>query len=415
MARIGILTEGMAQWQGGVDFLSFLCDCLQISFADRSVALLPLFPRTPVREAVHKATSPWRQWLAESVQHGRLLPWREILREQMDRSSLRQLARIRDVMGSAQPVLRFCGDEELATLARAEKLDCLLPAFRPLAGCVATPWLGYLYDFQHRHLPHLFRAEERAGRDAHFAAMARQARYVLVNSRAVADDCRRFLGPGGATFVPLPFGAAPKPDWFADEPGRLAKYGLPERYFLVSNQFWTHKNHRVVFEALRLLGPTAGVAVVCTGSTLDARDRGYFPSLRRFLDESGISSRVRILDCIPKRDQIEIMKRAIAVVQPTLSEGGPGGGAVYDAVSLGVPALVSDIPVNRELEGQGLEIQFFEPSRADALAALMLDHARNPRRQRKDAATLLAEGRQRRRAVGAVLLETMRAAGAALP
>ena len=418
MTRIGILTEGLAQWQGGVDLLRFVCDCLELALAERPLTLVPLFPRTPLREAVHKATHPWRQWLGESATQGRLLPWRAILREQLDRSSARQLARITEVMGNAQPVRRFCGDAELAVLARAEKLDCLLPAFRPLADCVATPWVGYLYDFQHRHLPHLFSAAERAGRDAHFTAMAQQARCIIVNSRAVAGDCLRFLGQGRARFVPLPFGAAPRPEWFADEPARLAKYGLPERYFLVANQFWTHKNHRVVFEALQLLAPAAeaaGIAVVCTGSTLDARDRSYFPSLRRHIEESGISARVHILDYIAKRDQIEIMKRALALIQPTLYEGGPGGGAVYDAVSLGVPALVSDIPVNRELDGQGLDVQFFAPMQADGLAALMLEHVRNPRRARRDAPTLLAEGRARRRAVGEVLLEAMRATGVPLP
>ena len=71
--------------------------------------------------------------------------------------------------------------------------------------------------------------------------------------------------------------------------------------------------------------------------------------------------RIRILGLIPKYDQIQIMRGAVAVIQPTLFEGGPGGGAVYDAVSIGTPVILSDIPVNREVEaGRGL-IQFFRP------------------------------------------------------
>jgi glycosyltransferase involved in cell wall biosynthesis len=299
-------------------------------------------------------------------------------------------------------------------VARAEQLACLLPSLRALPREVGA-WVGYIFDFQHRHLPQLFCAADRDARDARFAALAKSATHVVVNSRAVADDCRRFLGEGGATFVPLPFGAAPAPDWFGDEPERLAKYALPPRYFLVSNQFWTHKNHRVVFEALHKLAqaPEApDAAVVCTGSIVDARDQGYFPSLRRFLDDSGLAGRVRILDHIAKRDQIEIMKGALAVIQPTLFEGGPGGGAVYDAVSLGVPALVSDLPVNREIDGLGFALRFFPPTDATALAGLMLDALRGPAPARKDAATLLAEGRERWRAVGKVLVETLRKAGA---
>ena len=417
--RIGILAEGLAEWQGGIDFLRMICDCLRLAFADDPPTMVLLTPRTPAIEAVANAALPWRRWLAESARQGKVQPWREILREQLSQSSSRRIARVKEAIGSEIRVLFFRGDEELEGLARTEALDCLLPSIRPLASCVRTPWLGYLYDFQHRYLPHLFTPADRDTRDARFAAMAGSARQVIVNSRSVAADCLRFLGDQGARFVALPFGAAPMADWLTDQPDLAAKYGLPARYFLISNQFWTHKNHRLVFEALHLItqapeaadvAEAAEVTLVCTGSIVDARDRSYFPSLQRYLAESGISGRVRILDFIPKRDQVEIMKRAMAVIQPTLFEGGPGGGAVYDAVSLGVPALVSDIPVNRELDALGLDIRFFDPANAGALAGLMLDHIRSAKIERKDAATLMAEGRQRRLAVGKVLAETLRAA-----
>jgi glycosyltransferase involved in cell wall biosynthesis len=415
MMRIGILAEGLAEWQGGIDFLRMICECLRLGLADDPPELVLLYPRVSRLAALRQATVPWRRWLYQARKEHRLRPWREVLREQREQTHAHQLAPLLDGLGHDLPVRRFASDGELGAVARAERLACLLPCLRALPRALGTAWVGYIFDFQHRHLPQLFCAADRDARDARFAAMAKSATHVVVNSRAVADDCRRFLGEGGAQFVPLPFGAAPAPDWFADEPGRLAKYALPPRYFLVSNQFWTHKNHKVVFEAMRELAsaPEAGdAAVVCTGSIVDARDQGYFPSLERFLAEHGLAGRVRILDHIPKRDQIEIMKSALAVIQPTLFEGGPGGGAVYDAVSLGVPALVSDLLVNRELDGQGFPLRFFPPTDAAALAALMLDTLRGPAPVRKDAATLLAAGRERRRAVGEVLVATLRAAGA---
>ena len=62
-----------------------------------------------------------------------------------------------------------------------------------------------------------------------------------------------------------------------------------------------------------------------------------------------VSDVVRFLDYIPKDDQLELMKASVAVIQPTLFEGGPGGGSIYDAISLGVRAIASDIPINYEL------------------------------------------------------------------
>jgi glycosyltransferase involved in cell wall biosynthesis len=416
MMRIGILAEGLLEWGGGIDFLRMICDCLRLAMADDPPSLTLLVPRADVITAVQQAALPWYRWLVTSTRQRRLGPWRETLREQQDRSTTRQIARVKEAIGSGIPVLRFRGDDTLEAIARAEKLDCLLPSFRALSAQVRTPWLGYLYDFQHRHLPHLFCAEDRAIRDARFAAMAKGARRVIVNSKSVEADCRRFLGDAGAAFVALPFGAAPDPEWLTERPSLLAGYDLPPRFFLVSNQFWTHKNHRLVFEALDMLAQTpeaATVAVVCTGSTVDERDRSHFPSLQRYLDDKQLAGRVHILGHIAKRDQIEIMKHAIAVVQPTLFEGGPGGGAVYDAVSLGVPALVSDIPVNRELDGQGFAVEFFDPSNARALADLMQGRMRDPAPARKHAETLLAEGRARRLAVGKVLVEAIQTVGAA--
>lgn len=40
----------------------------------------------------------------------------------------------------------------------------------------------------------------------------------------------------------------------------------------------------------------------------------------------GIESKIKILGHIPKLEQIELIKNCIAVIQPTLFEGGPGGG-----------------------------------------------------------------------------------------
>jgi glycosyltransferase involved in cell wall biosynthesis len=410
--RIGIVAEGLAEWQGGIDFLRMICDSLRLGLAGETPELVLCYPRLPALAAAHQAVLPWRNWLVAGIGQGKRPPWRELVSRQRSESSAARIARVKDAIGEL-PVLRFRNDDALAALARQQRLACLLPSFRALSPCVRTPWVGYLYDFQHRHLPHLFSAADRAQRDAQFAAMAARARYVLVNSRAAAGDCRHFLGSEGAKFVPLPFGAAPMPDWLAERPDLLAKYALPRRYFLVSNQFWTHKNHRLVFAALERLAhapAAAELAVVCTGSTVDARDSGYFPSLERMLAESGMAAKVRILGHIPKRDQIEIMKRAVALIQPTLFEGGPGGGAVYDAVSLGVPALVSDIPVNRELGGLGLAVKFFGPQDAAALADLMLEQLRDPAPARQDATTLVALGRERRQAVGKVLAETIAAA-----
>jgi glycosyltransferase involved in cell wall biosynthesis len=83
-----------------------------------------------------------------------------------------------------------------------------------------------------------------------------------------------------------------------------------------------------------------------------------------------------------------------------LFEGGPGGGAVYNAVSLDVPAIVSDIPVNREVEGTAID--FFPAGDVSALAAKMKARLLNPH-VRAPNGDLIAVGQRRREACGDVI------------
>jgi glycosyltransferase involved in cell wall biosynthesis len=69
-------------------------------------------------------------------------------------------------------------------------------------------------------------------------------------------------------------------------------------------------------------------------------------------------------------------------VQPTLFEGGPGGGATFDAVALGIPSLLSDIPVNLEISDP--LVRFFKTSNAESLAEKMMEIPANPPIRRND-------------------------------
>jgi glycosyltransferase involved in cell wall biosynthesis len=92
----------------------------------------------------------------------------------------------------------------------------------------------------------------------------------------------------------------------------------------------------------------------------DSRDPTYVSTLLARVHDLGIRERCKFLGLIPKIDQIQLVKLATAVVQPTLFEGGPGGGTIYDAVSLGRPTIVSDLPANREIEEH--VTCFFDPA-----------------------------------------------------
>lgn len=103
---------------------------------------------------------------------------------------------------------------------------------------------------------------------------------------------------------------------------------------------------------------------------------------------------------VPKIDQISLMKNALAVVQPTLFEGGPGGGASYDAISLGVPVIASDIPVNKEMNHG--DVTYFSVGNLDELENILLERGIAPYK-RKSNEILIADGLKRKKIAGDAL------------
>jgi glycosyltransferase involved in cell wall biosynthesis len=284
--------------------------------------------------------------------------------------------------------------------------DVVMPASGPLGQSFPFPWVGYIPDFQHKYFSDYFSAGECFSRDIHFATMLRDSEAVIVNAQSVKDDIDKFFPYRDCEVFNLPFSAAPVSSWLEDSaPKLLEQYKLPSRYFLISNQFWIHKSHSTAFQALALLMQEeccADLHIICTGKMEDYRFPDHIRDLQQEIRNLRIEDNVHLFGHIPKIDQVAIMKNSLAVLQPTLFEGGPGGGSVYDAVCLGVPAIVSDIPVNREIENEA-NIFYFEPGSAtdlaDTIKVFLKKDITRPTKQ-----DLISYGAQRKQLMGERLL-----------
>lgn len=412
--RVGVLTEGLLAWAGGFDFLVAVVQSLQAhaTAARIPVELVILATQTRRREQLRSCAAPLYGWARGRFGPRQISTLKRAYRDRFTLQSFEwQVERFREAIGPATPIVRYTSLDDVERAASSAGVDCIFPVSGPLPASTRVPWVGYIFDFQHRHLPDLFSESDRAGRDEAFRVLGEQAPALVLNSSAARIDCLEFLALPERKVFALPFSAAAPAQWYQDRPALIAHHSLPRRYFLISNQFWKHKNHATAFEALKILRSEHGqtdVAMVCTGATSDNRDAAYFPALMRWVEQNDLGGSVRVLGYVPKREQVEMLKSAVCVVQPTLFEGGPGGGAVYDAVSLGVPCLVSDIPVNRELQALGVGIEFFSPHDARALAGMMRSHLESPRPRELSADALQQAGRRRRERAGEVILSAIR-------
>ena len=151
---------------------------------------------------------------------------------------------------------KFTGLRKLSMTAREIReagVDVVLPDVEGL-GSRGLKAVGWIPDFQHHHLQDLYSSDQRALLDRAHRGLAERSRLMLFSS----EDCRRDF----ATFFPdlaekARVASFPSLLVFETPLGELApvreKYHLPERFLLLINQFWRHKNHRVVPEALGIL------------------------------------------------------------------------------------------------------------------------------------------------------------------
>jgi len=336
--RIGVLAKGGADWMGGVYYTLNLVRALRSLPIDQQPDVFLLIGNDDQRE-----------------------PFREI-------ADLAEVCVVPPQETSVLPAPVI--NPALVRLLADKGVDLIFPCMRSLGADFATPWLAWVPDFQHVHHREFFSEEECRQRDAQFGRLAADARLVVVSSQdALADFERLHPAQRGKGHV-LRFATVPPSEWLTpDLLETVRRFGLPDRYLILPNQFWAHKNHAVAFEAVALLAERGlDVHLVCTGRTDDPRRPEHFGRLMAFVESRRIRGRIHVLGLIDRLQQIQVMRAAAAVVQPSLFEG--WSTVVEDARALGKRIFLSDIPVHREQYPDGAI--YFDPHRADLLAAAIL-------------------------------------------
>lgn len=239
--------------------------------------------------------------------------------------------------------------------------------------------ISWIPDFQYLHLPELFPGLDTVLETKRMQRIAAQTDVLILSSYAALEDFRRIADPTIGVhvevlqFVSQPSGAlqaAVKP------PTRAcieAKYGFQGRFFFLPNQFWQHKNHTVVFTAVKALKAQGiEVLLLCTGNLRDYRmtDTAYIDGLLKYIENNGLSRNIKILGSIDYVDVLFLMRSCVAVLNPSRFEG--WSSTVEEAKSMGKQLILSSIPVHLEQNPSGAI--FFDPADVQALSQAMATH-----------------------------------------
>lgn len=341
--RVGFVL-GQVGWLGGVNYFRNLLSALQ-SFGEQRVQ--------PVVFAGMASDVEAFTGLAEIIRTPML-----------DRLSPRWA--LHKLMGKVRP-----GQDWMSgRLFRQNRID-LVFHFGTNWRCTTVPSLGWIPDFQHLYYPKFFSEKEYLARDAQFDNITERCSALLFSSHDALNDLKKKYPRNKKPAHVLQFVSSLCPD-LASLPSRdelARKYRMDEPWFHVPNQFWAHKNHTVIIDALNLLKASGRCPlIVSTGKTDDYRNTEYFPALMRLADQYGVSDRFLPLGIVPYEDVVALMLYSVAVINPSLFEG--WSTSVEESKALGKKILLSDIPVHREqAPARG---HYFAPHEAEALAAALL-------------------------------------------
>lgn len=236
-------------------------------------------------------------------------------------------------------------------------LDILFP-FNDFVGNINRGNLrlaSWIPDFQHKFYPEYFGKLNLFLREIKFKNIVDQSDVLVLSSNSAHNDLTQFYntqnGPsiGIVRFTSI----IDENDLFSGD-SILNKYSIPNNYFIVSNQFYPHKNHILVLKALnKLKGNGVIVNVIFTGMPDKRDDNPLLIEIDDYIKNNGLNDQVKILGLIPRVDQLSIMKYSKAIIQPSKFEG--WSTVIEDGKTLNKVIISSDLDVHLEqLQDKGI-------------------------------------------------------------
>ena len=253
----------------------------------------------------------------------------------------------------------FGRDPRIVSLFRLHSIDLVLEAATFNGWSFPFAVVVWIPDFQHLYLPHLFAYHLWWRRELGFRLQSLFRRTFVFSSYDALSAFKRYRSTSHTPFV-AQFAVMPPPkpsDEFIDSV--LAFYSLPSHFILLPNQFWRHKNHLLVIDALAMLkhnGYSPPTVFAC-GPQIDLRDRSYFAVVQQKVLEASLHNSFIMPGVIPRDHLISLMYKASFLLNPSLFEG--WSSTVEEAKSINLLMLLSDIPVHHEQASD--QATFFDP------------------------------------------------------
>ncbi len=349
MIRIAFTLIGGKDWTGGYNYLLNLLNVLVQHQKDHLIPVL---------------------FVGEACTEDDIAPFSAIPGVELVRTPLLNASRRTASLIQAMLLGR---DGSLRRLFLAHRIEVVFESAQFFGWRLGIPAIAWIPDFQHKVLPHLFSRSAWWKREIGFRAQVLGGRTIMLSSEDARRACELHYPSTRGRTRTVHFAVPPGPRAPYSEARAIAdSYGLPKHFFFMPNQFWRHKNHSLVFDALLNLRERGRqVVVAASGKQADPRAPCYFATFRVKLEQADLQNEFRLLGMIPYPHLASLMRASAAMLNPSLFEG--WSTTVEEARAMGTPMLLSDIDVHREQMGE--DAVYFErhsaQSLSDALEAFM--------------------------------------------
>lgn len=211
--------------------------------------------------------------------------------------------------------------------------------------------INWIPDFQHIHLPQMFSEKEIQNRNNNFLKLIRDSDLIVLSSFDALKDMKKFAPNYEYKARVLQFVSQPNSRYFEldehDKSLLLQKYEIKDDFFYIPNQFWKHKNHMMIFEAISELKKDGiEINIVCTGYLGDYRNKTYIDDAREFIKSNNLEDNIKLLGLVDYEDVFALIKFSKAVINPSLFEG--WSSTVEECKSVGKNMILSDLDVHKE-------------------------------------------------------------------
>lgn len=267
----------------------------------------------------------------------------------------------------------FPGSPEYKTIKAIGLSLIISPVVSVAPLLMGVPYCAMIPDLQHKYYPNFFTPREVAVRDHDYQVAIRHARLIICESNCVKNDIQKFLHvPAKKIYVimppPLKGHRGELPSLSALEMVRC-KYTLPEKFLFYPANFWRHKNHIKLLEAIQLLKERHNEKVFVAFAGAKQKDsEDYFDRVMQQIKKNHLEGQVACLGYVPEEEMSCLYKLATALVMPTLFES--ISLPVGEAFALGVPVISSNVCALPEQVGDAGVL--FDPLNIEDMATKIL-------------------------------------------